>query len=332
MGGWDQRYVGFGGFPDALSPLEIEHFFTASAEEAATISGRRTPVNRMAFALQLGFLKMTGRTLNSVEIVPPAVLEYLGQQVAAPAPRIASIRAFYRRRRTLFDHQDAARQALGRGPLNDHAERGLTAYLRREAITTYDVTDLMIRARTWLVEHSYILPRERDLRRLAVAALRHQEQRLFSAISAAVPEAMRQAWVAKLAETREPDQITHLEWLGATPATRSTRSLEEQLKKVEFLRGLGCRPRLLRPAHRHPEGRRHRPHPGAAPHDRAGLLPEAHLATPYGFESGSTRPPDRRSVARRTRARGCGAGRPAEAVSRSNRGPERACRGQVVGR
>jgi len=240
MGGWDQRYLGFWGFPDALSPLEIEHFFTASAEEAAAIAGRRTPVNRMAFALQLGFLKMTGRTLNSVEIVPPAVLEHLGQQVAAPAPRIASIRAFYRRRRTLFDHQDAARQALGRGPLNDHAERGLTAYLRREAITTYDVTDLMMRSRTWLVERSYILPRERDLRRLAVAALRHQEQRLFSAISAAVPEATRQALVAKLAETREPDQITNLEWLGATPATRSTRSLEEQLNKVEFLRGLGA--------------------------------------------------------------------------------------------
>jgi TnpA family transposase len=133
MGGWDQRYLGFGAFPETLSPLEIEHFFTASAGEAAAISGRRTPVNRMAFALQIGFLKMTGRTLNSVEIVPPAVLEHLGRQIGAPPPRVASIRAFYRRRRTLFDHQESARQALERGPLNDHAERGLTAYLRREA-------------------------------------------------------------------------------------------------------------------------------------------------------------------------------------------------------
>jgi hypothetical protein len=32
-------YLGFGGFPDALSPLEIEHFFTASAEEAVAIAG-----------------------------------------------------------------------------------------------------------------------------------------------------------------------------------------------------------------------------------------------------------------------------------------------------
>ena len=170
MGGWDQRYLGFGAFPETLSPLEIEHFFTASAGEAAAISGRRTPVNRMAFALQLGFLKMTGRTLNSVEIVPPAVLEHLGRQIGAPPPRVASIRAFYRRRRTLFDHQEAARQALGRGPLNDHAERGLTAYLRREAAAAYDVTELMTRARTWLVGRHYVLPRERDIRRQALAA------------------------------------------------------------------------------------------------------------------------------------------------------------------
>lgn len=78
ISGWEQRYLGFGAFPEALSPLEIEHFFTASAGEAVAISGRRTPVNRMAFALQLGFLKMTGRTLNSVEIVPSAVLDHLG--------------------------------------------------------------------------------------------------------------------------------------------------------------------------------------------------------------------------------------------------------------
>lgn len=240
MGGWDQRYLGFGAFPEALSPLEIEHFFTASAGEAAAISGRRTSVNRMAFALQLGFLKMTGRTLNSVEIVPPAVLEHLGRQIGAPPPRVASIRAFYRRRRTLFDHQESARQALGRGPLNDHAERGLTAHLRREAAAAYDVTELMTRARTWLVGRRYILPRERDIRRQAIAARRHQEQRIFSTIEAAAPLSVRRDWVAKLAEVRELEQVTHLEWLRATPATRSARALEEQLKKVEFLRGLGA--------------------------------------------------------------------------------------------
>jgi hypothetical protein len=48
--------------------------------------------------------------------------------------RIASIRAFYRRRpRTLFEHHTSALRLLGRSELTPHAERGLVAYLRREA-------------------------------------------------------------------------------------------------------------------------------------------------------------------------------------------------------
>jgi hypothetical protein len=59
----------------------------------------------LALALQIGFLKMTGRTLNSVELIPPQILDRLGRQVDCVAPRIASIRAFYRRRRrTRFEH------------------------------------------------------------------------------------------------------------------------------------------------------------------------------------------------------------------------------------
>jgi hypothetical protein len=42
---------------------------------------------------------MTGGTLNSVELIPPAILDHLGRQLDCVPPRIASLRAFYRRRR-----------------------------------------------------------------------------------------------------------------------------------------------------------------------------------------------------------------------------------------
>jgi len=41
---------------------------------------------------------MTGGTLNSVELIPPAILDHLGRQLDCVPPRIASLRAFYRRR------------------------------------------------------------------------------------------------------------------------------------------------------------------------------------------------------------------------------------------
>ena len=199
---WEHRYLGEERFPETLSALEIEHFFTLDEDELTSVRERRGPWNRLALALQIGFLKLTGRTLNSVELIPPQILDHLGRQVDCPAPRIASIRAFYRRRpRTLFEHHAAALRLLGRSELTLHAERGLVAYLRREAAAVFDQAELMARARSWLVEHHYLLLRERDIRRLVIAARRHHEQALFKLIAAALP-ADRESWVTRLLAIR----------------------------------------------------------------------------------------------------------------------------------
>lgn len=197
-------------------------------------------MNRLALALQIGFLKMTGRTLNSVELIPPGVLDHLGRQLDCVPPRIASIRSFYRwRRRTLFEHHATALRLLGRSELTPHAERGLVAYLRREAAAVFDPAELMARARTWLVEHHYLLPRERDIRRLVIAAQRHHEQILFRSIAAAMP-AERENWVPRLLAPIEEGGISRREWLAAVPSSRAARGLAEQIEKVGFLKELGA--------------------------------------------------------------------------------------------
>lgn len=238
MSRWDHRYLGEERFPASLSAFEIAHFFTLGEDELALVRERRGPLNRLALALQIGFLKMTGGTLNSVEIIPAAVLDHLGQQLAYPPPRLASIRAFYRRRRTLFDHQATALQALGRAELSPHAERGLVAYLRREAAAVFDQAELMARARAWLVEHRYLLRRERDIRRLANAARRHHEQALFRTITGATPS--REGWLPRLLAPIDGPATSHLEWLSAVPSGRSVEALEEQMRKVGFLKELGA--------------------------------------------------------------------------------------------
>jgi len=197
-------------------------------------------LNRLALALQIGFLKMTGRTLNSVELIPPQILDHLGQQVDCVAPRLASIRAFYRRRhRTLFEHHATALWLLRRSELIPHAERGLVAYLRREAAAVFDLAELMARSRSWLVEHQYLLLRERDIRRLAIAARRHRERALFKLITAAVP-AERDLWVTSLLAPIENGGVSRREWLGVVPSSKAVRGLAEQVEKVEFLKELGA--------------------------------------------------------------------------------------------
>jgi hypothetical protein len=196
-------------------------------------------LNRLALALQIGFLRLTGRTLNSVELIPPQILDHLGRQVDCAAPRIASIRAFYRRRhRTLFEHHASALRLLGRSELTPHAERGLVAYLRREAAAVFDDAELMARARSWLVEHDYLLVRERHIRRLTIAARRHQQQALFKLIMAMPVE--RDLWVPRLLAPIEEDGISRREWLDAVPSSRSAQGLAEQMEKISFLKELGA--------------------------------------------------------------------------------------------
>jgi len=208
--------------------------------ELASIRERRGPLNRLALALQVGFLKMTGGTLNSVELIPPEILDHLGRQLDCVTPRIASIRAFYRRRhRTLFEHHASALRLLERSELTPHAERGLVAYLRREAAAVFDQAELMARARSWLVDHHYLLLRERDIRRLVIAARRHHEQALFKLIAAALP-IYREGWVPCLLAPIEDGGISRREWLGVVPSSKTANGLAEQIEKVGFLNELGA--------------------------------------------------------------------------------------------
>lgn len=240
MSRFDQRYLGSGGFPQTLTGAEIERFFTPTPEEKLAILQRRSVPNRIAFALQIGFLKMTGRSLNSVELAPAAILSHIGAVIGCTPPRIASIRALYRRRRTLFDHQSQARQLLGRREISDHGMRGLTGYLRREAISVYDVADLSGRARGWLVDHGYLLPRDRQVRRLVVKTLRHQERVLFDAVCAVVDTSVRQAWPERLLEVAPDGKASLLDWLQTPPDSHRVRVLDEQLVKLDLLKELGA--------------------------------------------------------------------------------------------
>jgi hypothetical protein len=59
---WEHRYLGQELFPETLSALEIEHFFTLDEQELARVRERRGLLNRLALALHIGFLRMTGNT------------------------------------------------------------------------------------------------------------------------------------------------------------------------------------------------------------------------------------------------------------------------------
>ncbi|HTP29461.1 MAG TPA: DUF4158 domain-containing protein [Anaeromyxobacteraceae bacterium] len=91
----------------------IEAFFTFFEAERRVIDERRRPELKLGLALQMGFLKMSGRLLDGVGAVPPALWRHLGAQFELTTPDLASLRVMYRRPRTLFQRQELARTTLG---------------------------------------------------------------------------------------------------------------------------------------------------------------------------------------------------------------------------
>jgi hypothetical protein len=138
MNHWQATFLGLKQLPRELSGFEIEAFFTFTASERALIEARRGPSLKLGLALQIGFLRMSGRVLDAVRIVPPALWKHLGNQFGEQAPDLASLRAMYRRHRTLFDHQELACEALGFHPLIEAQRRALVRTLRRELKQTAD--------------------------------------------------------------------------------------------------------------------------------------------------------------------------------------------------
>jgi hypothetical protein len=212
---WREQYLGLAEFLPAIASAEVDQFFTLSREELAAVESRRGPLNRLSVGLQIGFLRMAGRILNSCQIVPAAVLAHLGRQLNLTPPQLASIRGLYRRKRTLFDHQHVAMMTLGFRHLSDHAERGLTAHLRRAAEGTFSADALIRAARVWLYEHGYVLPGDKRVALLVRAALRHAEDALSRRIAAQFSAETVAICVKNLIAMKQDEAEMVLEWLRA---------------------------------------------------------------------------------------------------------------------
>ena len=69
----------------------INEFFTLRQSELQAVLSRYGVDMRVGAALQIGFLKMSGRALDKFQRVPFAVLEHLNTQVGGPPPDLATV-------------------------------------------------------------------------------------------------------------------------------------------------------------------------------------------------------------------------------------------------
>ncbi len=239
MDNWHAAYLGRRRIPRNLTAFELEAFFSFTAAERSAIRERRdAPELHLGLALQVGFLRMSGRQLDKVGVVPPLLWKHLGAQLGVPAPEVASLRAIYRRRQTLFEHQEAARSMLGFRWTGDGDRRALVRGLREELERIADVERLLLFARRRLYEQRLVAARDRDLRAMIAAATRLHEAALARQIRRAVPAPMFADWQAALLRLHKSGSSVQ-RWLWAAPAKHSTRQIDEMFSRYDHLRSLG---------------------------------------------------------------------------------------------
>jgi hypothetical protein len=105
MRDWQLAYLGRRTFPANITDFELRQAFTFGSEEQSEIRHAFRSRLRIGVALQLGFLRLTGTTLRTLEYVPAIVLRHLAAQFAVQGPELATLRAIYRRAMTRIAHQ-----------------------------------------------------------------------------------------------------------------------------------------------------------------------------------------------------------------------------------
>tara|TARA_R110002073_G_scaffold146502_1_gene299032 strand:+ start:10259 stop:13153 length:2895 start_codon:yes stop_codon:yes gene_type:complete len=236
---WRIHFLGVRNLPADLSDFEQAHFFSFDSETRQAIRGRRNDCHRLGFAIHLGFLRMTGRPLDAFEHIPPSLLRHIRNDLAISTPELASLRALYGRRKTLYDHQSWAIRHLGLKNFTRQRAGALLRRVREEAARTLDVNALVQFSRVWLYENQILIPAERRLQDLCRRAQGESEQELRSRINALVPEIARNRLLSELSRTREGEGISFLEWLQQPPKRRSPNGLKEVSQKITYLQSLG---------------------------------------------------------------------------------------------
>lgn len=181
---WQHQYLGTTTLPRSLGAAELQAFFLFSEAQLEKVRTRRTPPMRIAGAIQLGFLRMTGALLADFHSVPARLMRFVAAQLALDPIPITTLRSVYDRPKTRYEHQWWAMQVLGFRKAETTKLSQLGAFLAREAITSPGTDYLVGRGKAWLYQHGYLALATRDLRDLAVRAMSLSETGLLHLIHA----------------------------------------------------------------------------------------------------------------------------------------------------
>jgi len=234
-----KRFIGAENLPTRLSEFDVQQSFCMSAEDIAAVAGRFRHDRRVAAAIQMLFLRASGRPMDRFASVPKTLLRAVCEAFQTPAVSIASLRSLYARRQTLYEHQAWARTYLGLQDLDAAGVDQLQKVLAISALEAAHPDDLAETARMWLYERRIVIPGPRRLADLAREAFDATEAAMAATIEAGVGKAALLKAIDWCYATQSKGAATQLEWLKTPPKRHSPSTMAETLEKIRALKELG---------------------------------------------------------------------------------------------
>ncbi|MEQ5844410.1 MULTISPECIES: Tn3 family transposase [Paraburkholderia] len=235
MNHWRSAYLGIRQVPRELSEFEFNTFFTFSKRERARIDSRRTDLYRLAVALQVGFLKMTGRPLDSYKQTPTALWRHLGRQLGVQSPDVGTLRSIYDGNfKTLSDHHRFATEVVNFQSIAEHQRRYVIRWLKEQITGRPGRGQLLSELMRWFYEHRIVIPPERVLKQFIVQAVRDTEGLLRDALERSYGIEKLEHW-ARILSQPHGEHPSLQRWLWAVPLRGSTHQIGEMLDKIKLL-------------------------------------------------------------------------------------------------
>lgn len=234
-----KRFIGAENLPTRLSEFDVQQSFSLSKDDITAVAERFRHDRRVAAAIQMLFLRASGRPMDRFASVPKTLLRSVCDAFQTPAVSIASLRSLYARRQTLYEHQAWARTYLGLQDLDEARIEQLQHVLAVAALEAAHPDDLAETARMWLYERRIVIPGPRRLVDWARQAFDATEAAMAATIEAGVGKAALLNAIDWSYAPQAGLMGSHLEWLKTPPKRHSPRTMAETLEKIRALKELG---------------------------------------------------------------------------------------------
>lgn len=211
----------------------VRHY-TLSDDDLTHIRRRRRPQNRLGFALQLCALRYPGRLLQPGEVIPEAVLAFIGAQIGVASGDLLDYGA---REATRYTHSSDLQRLYDYRPFEGLARREIAHWLTGAAEAAQSNDGLAAALLAELRDRRIIAPGISILERFCADALVAAERRIEARIADRLDSPMRVRLLQLLAD-KTTKGVTRLVWLRDHEPGHNSRDANRLMDRLEWIRAL----------------------------------------------------------------------------------------------